>query len=358
MKEAINHFPTEGRPQECRQIKSGHINETYLITTDSGVKYILQWINHFVFPNVDALMHNMTKVNRFLREEYKGKMATISYLPTIEEKDYYDDGKGGYWRAYRYVDNSMCMDKAGSPEDFYESAAAFGRFLNALSDFPAEEMEETIADFHNTAVRFSQLRDAVKNDVKGRLGEIRPELDFALAREEKACALHRMRERGELPVRVTHNDTKINNVLFDADTRKAICVIDLDTVMPGLSAFDFGDAIRFGANTAAEDERELDRVCLDPVLYRAFTRGFLEAFPGLTEEEIDVLPQGAYTMTIENGIRFLADYLNGDVYYSTDRAGQNLDRCRTQFRLLSEMEKHRDDMLRIVGEERARLSRG
>lgn len=355
MKEAVFHFPTEGRPAECTQIKSGHINETYLITTDTGAKYILQWINQYVFPNVNALMSNMSAVSSFLRSHESGKTAMISYIDTLDGKNYYDDGKGGAWRIYRFVDNSICHQNCESAEDFYESARAFGGFQYALRDFPAETLEETIVNFHNTPDRYGKLRHSAEADVSGRLGAVRSEVNFVLAREERACRLHRMRERGELPVRATHNDTKINNVLMDEKTGKALCVIDLDTVMPGLSAYDFGDAIRFGASTAKEDEQDLSRVALDLRLFEVFTRGYLEACPSLTDAEVGALAQGAYTMTLECGMRFLTDYLDGDVYFSTDRAGQNLDRARTQFKLVREMEEHWEEMERIVTQEAKRI---
>ncbi len=352
MKEAIFHFPTDGRPVKCEQIKSGHINETYLITTDTGVRYILQWVNQYVFPRVSAIMNNMSAISAYLREHEQGSMSMIRYIDTLEGESYYDDGRGGAWRIYRYVPNSLCLQRPESPEDFYECAVGFGRFQYALSGFPAERLEETIVNFHNTEDRYRQFREAVANDAAGRLREVEEEVRFVLAREERACTLHRMRESGQLPVRVTHNDTKINNVLLDKDTRKALCVIDLDTVMPGLAAFDFGDAIRFGASTAAEDEPDLEKVRLDLELYRAFVRGFLDACPSLTEREIDVLPLGAYTMTMEVGMRFLADYLNGDKYFSIDYPEHNKIRCRAQFRLLRDMEAHWEEMCAIVREER------
>lgn len=356
MQEAIYHFPIQGVPVKSEQIKSGHINQTYLITTDSNAKYILQWINQFVFPRVDALMNNMSAISGYLRSHEQGKMAMISYMDTLDGHSYYDDGKGGCWRSYPFVDNSICLQKADSPEDFRESARAFGNFQYALNEFPAETLEETIVNFHNTVDRYRQLREAIASDKLGRLSQVEREVRFAMEREERACQLHRMRERGELPVRATHNDTKINNVLLDANTRKAICVIDLDTVMPGLSAYDFGDAIRFGASTAAEDEQELDKVMLDLTLFRAFTGGYLEACPSLTQNEVEALPLGAYTMTLECGIRFLADYLNGDVYFATERESHNLDRCRTQFKLVEEMETHWEEMGGIVREEQRRLA--
>lgn len=351
MKEAIFHFPVEGKPFACEQIKSGHINETYLITTDVGARYILQWINRYVFPNVDAIMNNMSAISEFLREKQHGTMCMISYIDTLDGKSYYDDGAGGCWRIYRFVDNSICLQCAGTQEDFYQSAIAFGRFQNALNEFPVDKLEETITHFHDTADRYRQFREAMAADCMGRLSEVKDEVDFLLEREKQGCRLHHMRESGELPTRVTHNDTKINNVLFDADTRKAVCVIDLDTVMPGLSVFDFGDAIRFGASTAAEDEQDLSKVSLDLELFRAFTRGFIEACPALTVGEIEALQLGAYTMTLECGMRFLTDYLNGDKYFSIDREKHNLDRARTQIKLVRDMELKWDEMAKIVSEE-------
>ena len=353
--EIAGHFPIEGKAVKVSQIKSGHINQTFLITTDTGSRYILQWINQYVFPNVDALMNNMAAISAFLRQREDGKMAMISYIDTKDGQTYYDDGQGGAWRIYRFVDNSICLQRAETAEDFYQSARGFGGFQYALRDFPAEQLEETIVDFHNTVDRYQKFRDAIEADACGRLHEVEAEVDFALAREERACRLHHKRERGELPVRATHNDTKINNVLLDKDSRETICVIDLDTVMPGLAGYDFGDAIRFGASTAAEDETDLDKVSLNLEYFRAFTRGFLEACPSLTEAEVKALAQGAYTMTIECGIRFLTDYLMGDKYFSIDREKHNLDRCRTQFKLVRDMEQKWEQMEAIVQEEYEKL---
>lgn len=350
MKEAIFRFPTEGRPISCKQIKSGHINETYLITTDTGAKYILQWINRYVFPNVDALMNNMSAISRFLRGR-GGDMAMIRYMDTLDGRSYYDDGQGGCWRSYRFVDNSICLQRPECPEDFLECARAFGHFQYALRDFPVQGLEETIERFHHTPDRFRRFRQAMEENRAGRFQSVMPEVKFALEREERACRLQKMREQGLLPVRPAHNDTKINNVLLDKDSRKAICVIDLDTVMPGLSVHDFGDAIRFGASTGAEDERDLSKVSLDLALFRVFTRGFTQSCPSLTHAELEMLPLGAYTMTLECGLRFLTDYLDGDRYFSIDRPGHNLDRCRTQFRLVEDMENKWAEMERIVREE-------
>lgn len=353
--EIAGHFPIEGKVTKISQIKSGHINETFLVTTDAGSRYILQWINQYVFPNVDALMNNMAAISAFLRQQEEGKMAMISYIDTTDGKTYYDDGQGGAWRIYRFVDNSICLQRAETAADFYQSARGFGGFQYALRDFPAEQLVETIPNFHNTVDRYAKFRAAIAEDACGRLKEVEKEVTFALEREQLACALHHLREQGELPIRATHNDTKINNVLLDKDSRETLCVIDLDTVMPGLSAYDFGDAIRFGASTAAEDETNLKKVRLNLEYFRAFTRGFLEACPSLTEAEVNALAQGAYTMTIECGIRFLTDYLMGDKYFSIDREKHNLDRCRTQFRLIWDMEQKWEQMENIVQEEYEKL---
>ena len=232
--------------------------------------------------------------------------------------------------------------------DFYQSAVAFGRFQNQLRDFPAETLCETIPNFHNTPDRYRKFHLAIEADTAGRLAEVRPEVDFLLAREEEAGTLQRMRDRGELPVRVTHNDTKLNNVMLDAQTRLPLCVIDLDTVMPGLVAYDFGDSIRFGASTAAEDEKDLSRVEMNLDLFRTYAEGFIPACGGLTAAELMSLPLGARTMTLENGMRFLTDYLEGDHYYHIAYPEHNLDRCRTQLKLVADMEQKQEQMDTVI----------
>ncbi len=354
MREEIYRFPIDGRPVKCEEIRRGHVNTTYLVTTAAPARYILQNVNTYAFPRTGIIMDNVAAISRHLAAKTGKKPAMISYIDTVDGRRYYDDGRGGAWRVYRYVENSICLDRAESEADFYECARAFGMFQNALSDFPAEELGETIERFHDTPARFRQLREAAAQNAVGRLDGVRDELRFVLEREEKASRLQRMRDDGTLPTRVTHNDTKINNVLFDADTRKAICVIDLDTVMPGLSVYDFGDAIRFGASTAAEDEKDLEKVSLNLRLFRVFARGFLESCPSLTDAEIDALPLGAYTMTLECGVRFLTDYLNGDRYFSIDYPEHNLGRAHTQLKLITDMETKWDEMRRIVREESAR----
>ncbi|HIR27793.1 MAG TPA: phosphotransferase, partial [Candidatus Choladousia intestinigallinarum] len=236
-------------------------------------------------------------------------------------------------------------------EDFYQSAVAFGHFEEELKDFPISQLYEVIPDFHNTPNRYRIFHEVLKKDVKNRAVQVEKEIRFVLEREKEMGLLQSLREAGELPVRVTHNDTKLNNILFDAETRKALCVIDLDTVMPGLSLYDYGDSIRFGAATAAEDEKDLSKVEMDLGKFRIYTRGFVTACPGLTDREIKLLPMGAKTMTLECGLRFLTDYLDGDQYFAIHYEDQNLDRCRTQLKLVSDMEKKWEQMERIVREE-------
>lgn len=354
MEMTIENFKIQGRPVSCERYGCGHINDTYLAVTDRGVRYILQKINRTVFPDVGGLMHNISSVCEFIAERAADPRESMKIVRTLSGEPYYTDGQGGCWRVYEFVEHSLCLQMAESPEDFYQSAVAFGRFQQQLAEFPAESLIETIQDFHNTPVRFEQLRAAVKDDVAGRLEGAMPEVEKYLAREGRGGALHAMRLARELPLRVTHNDAKLNNVLLDEKSRRALCVIDLDTVMPGLAAYDYGDSIRFGAATAAEDERDLSKVEMSLELFRIYTRGFVSACPGLTDRELETLPLGALLMTLECGSRFLTDHLRGDRYFAVHRENHNLDRARTQLKLVEDMEHKWDDMARIVKEEAGR----
>ena len=238
-----------------------------------------------------------------------------------------------------------------SDEDFYQCALAFGKFQKALNDFPAESLHEIIPDFHNTPKRYKDFLQSVSEDRSGRAHLVKPEIDFIKARADFYPVLFENHSAGKLPLRVSHNDTKCNNVLLDNTTRKALCVIDLDTIMPGFSVTDFGDAIRFGASTAAEDEKDLSKVKLDMEKFRVYTKGFLDGCGGLlSDSEIMLLPEGAKMMTIECGMRFLADFIDGDKYFKIAYPEHNLDRCRTQLKLVSEMEDHWDEMKKCVSE--------
>ena len=349
--EIAGRFAVAGDVVRCERHGNGHLNETFLVTVDSGRQYSLQRLNRVAFQDVPALMRNVAAVTEYLAARSDDPRRSMHLVPARDGAAFLQDEAGEYWRMYDYVTDSICLDAAETAEDFYQSALGFGEFQRALADFPAEQLAETIPGFHDTPNRYRQLRAAMQSDPLGRLRDVRAEVEFALAREEEAGSLMRMLAAGELPLRVTHNDTKLNNVLMDAKTRKALCVIDLDTVMPGLTAFDFGDSIRFGAATAAEDERDLDRMEMSLDLYATFAKGFVTACGGtLTEAELQSLPLGAKLMTLECGVRFLTDYLSGDVYFRIHRPDHNLDRARTQFKLVADMEKKAARMRAIIGE--------
>ena len=353
----VYSFDIEGSVVDYVPFGNGHINETKLVTVDNGgkkVQYVLQRINKNVFKNPEQLMENYVGVTKFIRKKIEDMggdplREVINAVPAKNGKPYVIDEEGQYWRLLVYVTDSMSYDKVERPEQFYDSAVSFGDFQYMLSDYPAETLHETIVNFHNTPDRFRQLTEAIENDVKGRLSEVEAEVAFAREREAFTHTLEDAHKAGRLPLRVTHNDTKLNNILFDINTGKALCVVDLDTIMPGYSVNDFGDSIRFGATTALEDETDLSLVNFDIGLYELYVKGFIEgAKGGLTEGELEMLPIGAIMMTLECGMRFLADYLNGDTYFRIHRPSHNLDRCRNQFKLVADMEQHLDEMKAIV----------
>ena len=348
MEQVLEHFALDGRPLSSVPYGQGHINLTFLVVTDTGRRYILQRLSRAAFADIPGLMRNVSAVTCFLAQQDPDPRSCLHLVPTNDGADFYRDDSGEYWRVYDFVENSICLQAPESPEDFYQSAVAFGRFQNQLRDFSADTLCETIPNFHNTPDRYRKFRLAMEADPVGRLSSVEEEVRFLLRREEEAGRLQHMRERGELPLRVTHNDTKLNNVMLDEVSREALCVIDLDTVMPGLVAYDFGDSVRFGASTAAEDEKDLSKVEMSLELYEIYARGFVPACGGLTCAEIESLPLGAKTMTLENGMRFLTDYLEGDHYYHISRPEHNLDRCRTQLKLVSDMERKWDRMMEII----------
>ena len=348
MEEAVFHLLLDGKPVSCQRYGCGHINRTYLVKTDAGRRYIFQRINSLVFPDIKGLMENIAAVTGFLAARVEEPRGSLRLVPALDGAWVWVDGEGESWRVYDFIEDSLCLQQPERPEDLYESAVAFGCFQNQLSDFPADTLHETIKDFHNTPDRYRKFHLALEADALGRAAGVREEIDFALKREAAAGALQALREDGSLPLRVTHNDTKLNNVMLDAKTRKALCVIDLDTVMPGLAAYDFGDSIRFGAATAAEDEKNLDKMGLDMSLYETYARGYLHSCRSLTALEKETLPLGAKLMTLECGLRFLTDYLEGDRYFAIARPEHNLDRARTQFRLVADMEKKWDGMRALI----------
>jgi len=327
----------------------GHINDTFVVHTQPEDlccrRFILQRMSAAAFKHPEELMENIVGVTEYLGRQIeahggdRNREAMRVLPPRSGEGAYFTDSTGGAWRVYPFVEHTICYQSAETPELFAASGRAFGRFQRLLRDYPAQTLHETIPHFHDTEDRLAKLKAAAAADPLGRVKNCGAELEFVMKREaDCSVALNAMRE-GKLPLRVTHNDTKLNNVLIDEDTHEGVCIIDLDTVMPGLVINDFGDSIRFGANHSAEDERDLDKVNLDVELFAVYTAAFLDGVGGaLTDAEIEYLPWGAKLMTLECGIRFLTDYLDGDHYFHISREGQNLDRCRTQFKLVSDME--------------------
>ena len=347
MQTVLSSFALSSAPVSSAPYGSGHINGTQLVVCEDGARYILQQINTNVFHEPEQLMKNIELVTAHLRKKVSDTRGVLRLVSARDGRSFVVED-GAYWRVYELVANSVCYQCADEAL-FYECAVAFGRFQNQLADFDAGLLSETSPRFHDTPARYLAFHRAVEENASNERARVSREIDFVLEREAFAHTLTNLQASGELPLRVTHNDTKINNVLFDSATNKALCVIDLDTVMPGLSVNDFGDAIRFGASTAAEDERDLSRVHFDLALYETYVKGYLSTCgESLKKAEKAMLPTGAKMMTLECGMRFLADHLAGDVYFHVARKGHNLDRARTQFRLVEEMEKSWGKMHKIV----------
>ena len=349
----ISGFSFAGKCVQIQEIKTGHINRTYRLSFIQGgvqADYILQRISPQAFKHPDQVMENVRRVTEHLRHsiEARGESAenrVLRVIPTRDGKSLLIDAEGGPWRAYNFISGAHSVNAVESAEQFREVGRAFGEFQSMLADFPIEQLHDTIPHFHDTVRRIANFEGSVSKDVAGRAGEVQTEIDFVRRRREAMGRIVAMIGAGTLPLRVTHNDTKCNNVMVDDHTGRALCVVDLDTVMAGSSLYDFGDAIRFGASTAAEDEADLTRVRLDMELFTAFADGFIsQTAGGLTDAELQSLTLGALVMTFEVGLRFLTDYLDGDTYFRIDYPEHNLVRARCQFRLLEDMEAHRDDM--------------
>lgn len=348
----LAQFCIEGKVTSVTPFGNGLVNHTFVVDTELDGKtqrYVLQALNKHVFPDGASLMNNMYKVTSFLKTKNDDERAVLTLIRAKDGKCYHIDEEGVCWRLSDFIENVVCLERFDSLDEFYECAKGFGNFQRQLSDFPVDTLVETIPNFHNTPKRFCDLLKAVDKDLCGRAKEVQREIDFFMGEKDFFPVLYNAHKEGKLPLRVTHNDTKTNNVMLDKDTRKALRVIDLDTVMPGFSVNDFGDAIRFGANTAAEDEKDLSKVSLDLELFDVYTKGFLDGCgDGLTKDEIMLLPEGAKMMTLECGMRFLTDYLEGDVYFKTKYAGHNLDRARTQIELVRDMNRKWQTMKDIV----------
>lgn len=358
IKHVIKHFKFLGQYQSAEELTSGNINATYRLvykqSDGAEIQYILQKINTVAFHDPVELMKNIQLILNHIaasmaRQKIDTERRVLEFIPTDEGSLLYKDKNGSYWRADIFIDNATGYDSIENPEHFYEAGRGFGEFQKYLFDFPADKLVETIPDFHNTKKRFYAFVAAVAEDRVGRARELEAEIDFFFDRRKKMGRIIDLMDEGVLPMRVTHNDTKLNNVLIDNETGKAICVIDLDTVMPGTTLYDYGDAIRYGANTAAEDEPDTTKIGVDMELFRRFTDGFVSEIAGvLTKDEIRYLPLGVCVMTCELAMRFLTDYLNGDEYFKVKYPNHNLVRARAQMRLLEEFEGHYDEMTAYV----------
>lgn len=332
---------------------NGHINDTYCV---DGPQYILQRINTSIFRNPQELMENIENVTSFIRGKVEAEggdpdRATLTVLKTKDGKNYYQVDEDNVFRVYKFIGDTKTIENDKTITDLYHAGIGFGHFQKMLDDFPVEKLYETIPDFHNTPKRVEALEVAIKEDKAGRAASVQAEIAFALEQAAEADRVVKGIEAGTIPVRVTHNDTKINNILFDIETGEAVCVIDLDTVMPGSMLYDFGDALRMGGSTAAEDETDLDLVNFDVTCFEAFAKGYLsEMKDALTPEEVALIPFSVRLLTYECGIRFLTDYLNGDTYFKIRREHHNLDRARNQFKLVADLVSKEPEMAEMVAE--------
>jgi Ser/Thr protein kinase RdoA (MazF antagonist) len=349
---AARQFEIDGEFTEVQPYGSGHINDTYKVLFREGGaphRYILQRINRNIFKRPVALMENIQRVTTHLAAQVANEPDSIRrvlrLIPARDGLAWHVDEEGNYWRTYRFIENARTYDAVESTEQAFQAARAFGRFQQLLATLPAPRLHDTIPDFHHAPKRFKALEDAIAADVAGRAILVKPEIDFVLARRSITGVLL----EANLPERVTHNDTKFNNVLLDDATGEGICVIDLDTVMPGLAPYDFGDMVRTTTSPAMEDEQDLSKVTMQFPMFEALVRGYLSTAGGfLTKAEKDLLAFSGKLITFELGIRFMTDYLAGDTYFKIHREGHNLDRCRTQFKLIESIEQQEEKMEQLV----------
>ncbi|MBQ8816192.1 MAG: aminoglycoside phosphotransferase family protein [Lachnospiraceae bacterium] len=350
LNEIVNKFLV---PTSIVPYGNGHINDTYCVESP---RCILQRINTSIFKNPDELMENIENVTAFLGKKILAaggdpERETLTVIKTLDGKNCYKHDENNVFRMYRFIEHTKSIENDKTYEDLYQAGLGFGRFQKMLSDFPVEILHETIPDFHNTPKRVEALKLAIEENRAGRKESVQEEIKFALEQAEFAGKVVEGIEAGKIPMRVTHNDTKINNILFDEVTGEAVCVIDLDTVMPGSMLYDFGDALRIGGSTAAEDETDLSKVSFDIKTFESFAKGYLtEMKDSLTEEELKLLPFSVKLLTYECGIRFLTDYLNGDTYFKIHREHHNLDRARNQFKLVADIAAKEEEMLKLCSE--------
>ncbi len=349
-----NRFDFDGAVTDLKVCGNGHINSTYIITAEGGKRYILQILNTAIFKDPVGVMNNIIAVTDHIRRGLAEngedtERGTMRVVLTKDGANGYTDEEGRFWRSYYFVEGTVCRLTVDSPETFARVGEAFGDFQRRLADFDASALIESIPNFHNTKKRYADFLAAVERDTAGRADSVRDEIRFITDRADKCALIVDALESGDLPLRVTHNDTKLSNILLDETTEEAVCIIDLDTVMPGSALYDLGDSIRSGATSAAEDEPDLSKVCFLPEMFKVYARGFIKGCGGaLTEKEIAMLPDGGYMLTLEQAIRFLTDYLDGDTYFHVDYPEQNLIRTRTQIKLVADMEACMDELREFV----------
>jgi Ser/Thr protein kinase RdoA (MazF antagonist) len=352
--DVLRLFPLEGRFVSAAPYGSGHINDTYLVVCDAGRaaprRYVTQRINHNIFKNVPALMENVQRVTAHLAAKHGPGSRALALVPAIDGRAVIQDEFGGWWRFYDFVEGAHTVDRVTNEAEAREAAMAFGEFQAQLADLPGGRLQETIPNFHHTRSRFENFRRALAEDKAGRAAAVRADIDFAFAREADADVLLNLLAKGEVSERVTHNDTKINNVMLDDTTHRAVAVIDLDTVMPGLPLYDFGEMMRTSASSTAEDDPVAGNMRIVLPYFRVLVEGYLDSAVGrvLNATERARLGFAGKLMTYENGLRFLTDYLQGDTYYKIKHPRHNLDRCRTQFALVRDIEAQQGEMDRIL----------
>lgn len=357
IKKVAGEFAIAGEFIEGGEVHSGHINATYMATFETADgqrnRYIFQRINEKVFKDPLAVMRNVEMVTRHInlkvmrvKRDMDGQ--TLNLYPARGGGSYVLGEGGGIWRCYNFIEGCRTYEIIENTRQAYQAAHAFGAFQDLVSDISIQDIEETIPDFHNTPKRYGRLMEAVEEDSCGRLAQVATEIDFVRDRKKLVSKLLDMSHAGLLPARITHNDTKINNVMIDEATDEAVCVIDLDTVMPGLSLYDFGDLVRTAVSPAAEDERDLSKVDLRMSIFEALAEGYVDACDCLCDAELDNLAFAGILISLETGIRFLTDHLEGDVYFKIQREGQNLDRARTQFKLVELLEAQQGQMESFV----------
>ncbi|MCH4551388.1 phosphotransferase enzyme family protein [Aestuariibaculum lutulentum] len=354
LKYIFDQFQHESQFESFSELASGHINDTYLIKTEDKPYYVLQRINHGVFPDVPGLINNKVSVSNHLKMKLshlpKGEQErrVLSFISTVEGQSFYEDKSTGYWNLTQFIDDSVTFERVVDDEIAYEGGKLFGEFLNQTSDFKVDDLIEVIPNFHDMSFRYKQFDEALKGASQQRKEEAISCIELVESSREEMHILQTLKESGAVPTRVTHNDTKISNALFDTNN-KGLCVIDTDTVMPGIIHYDFGDAIRTICNTAAEDEQDLDQVNFNIDYYKSYVKGFLETVgESLTSTELEYLPLGAKSIIFIMGLRFLTDFLNNDIYYKAAYSHHNLDRAKNQFKLLESYSKQYEEVKQIT----------